>query len=134
MKNVVNRALAAKSKTNSMLIASILKQENMVSQIYDGTRLKLFTKERHMQAGETRTFDLTMVEDFENFEGHEVIRETYKRNPTVFQGAYINVHRDKQGHYPVTLRKLELKKGFNVSYLAIAIRSELLTAKKFLGL
>lgn len=107
---------------------------NMVSQVYDCTRLKLRTKDRHMQAGETRTVELTMVEDFEYFEGTEVIKDSYTRNPKVFEGEYINVHRDKQGHYPITLRKLELKKGFNAIRIADAIKTELLTAKKALAL
>lgn len=120
--------------TKTLAGVEALLKENMVSQIYLDTRLKLFTKDRHMREGETRTFDVTMVEDNEYFEGHEVIHETYKRNPTVFQGAYINVHRDKQGHYQVTLRKLELKKGFNAFQITEAIRTELLTAQKMLGL
>ena len=107
---------------------------NMVSQVYDCTRLKLLTKDRHMQAGETRTFELTMVEDFENFEGTEVIKDAYPRNPKVFKGEYINVILDKQGHYMVTLHKLEMKQGFNAIRIANAIRTELLTAKRNLGL
>ena len=107
---------------------------NMVSQVYDCTRLKLLTKDRHMQAGETRTVELTMVEDFENFEGTEVIKDDYPRNPKVFKGEYINVIRDKQGHYMVTLHKLEMKQGFNAIRIANAIRTELLTAKRNLGL
>ena len=106
----------------------------MVSQIYLDTKLKLTTKDRHMQAGETRTVELTMVEDYESFEATEVIKDIYPRNPKVFKGEYINVHRDKQGHYQVTLRRLEMKKGFNVIRIADAIKTELLTAKKILGL
>ena len=107
---------------------------NMVSQVYDCTRLKLLTKDRHMQAGETRTVELTMVEDYESFEATEVIKDVYPRNPKVFNGEYINVHRDKQGHYMVTLHKLEMKQGFNAIRIANAIRTELLTAKRNLGL
>lgn len=108
--------------------------QNMVSQIYLDTKLKLTTKDRHMQAGETRTVELTMVEDYENFEATEVVKDIYTRNPKVFNGEYINVHRDKQGHYQVTLRRLEMKKGFNAIRTADAIKTELLTAKKILGL
>ena len=108
--------------------------QNMVSQIYLDTKLKLTTKDRYMQAGETRTVELTMVEDYENFEATEVVKDIYTRNPKVFNGEYINVHRDKQGHYQVTLRRLEMKKGFNAIRIADAIKTELLTAKKMLGL
>ncbi len=108
--------------------------QNMVSQIYLDTKLKLTTKDRHMQAGETRIVELTMVEDYENFEATEVVKDIYTRNPKVFNGEYINVHRDKQGHYQVTLRRLEMRKGFNAIRIADAIKTELLTAKKILGL
>lgn len=108
--------------------------QNMVSQIYLDTKLKLTTKDRHMQAGETRTVELTMVEDYESFEATEVIKDIYPRNPKVFKGEYINVHRDKQGHYQVTLRRLEMKKRFNAIRIADAIKTEFLTAAKMLGL
>ena len=122
------------SKKQSMLIASIPPQENMVSQIYDATRLKLFTQGQHMRAGETRPFNITMVEDYEYFEGREVVPEKWSRNPKVWEGAYINVHRDKNGHYQVHLKKMELRKRLNVTRVAKAIETELWTAKKVLGL
>lgn len=120
-------------KTTAQLLA-LPQYQNMVSQTYLDTKLHLTTKDRHMQAGETRTFDLTMVEDYESFEGTEVIKDVYPRNPKVFKGEYINVIRDKQGHYMVTLHKLEMKQGFNAIRIANAIRTELLTAKRNLGL
>ena len=122
------------SKKQSMLIASIPPQENMVSQIYDGTRLKLFTKDHHMREGETRPFNITMVEDYEYFEGHEIVREKWTRNPMLFQGEYINVHQGKDGNHYATLRKLVLKDGFNAVRIGNAITTELLTAQKVLGL
>ena len=123
-----------KTVLNEAQMLALPPYQNMVSQIYDCTRLKLHTKDRHMQAGETRTVELTMVEDFEYFEATEVIKDIYTRNPKVFKGEYINVHRDKQGHYQVTLRRLEMRKGFNAIRIADAIRTELLTAKRNLGL
>lgn len=117
----------------SNLIATLTLQENMVSQIYNDIRVKLWTRNRHMRAGETRRFDVEMVEDEEYLEGREVIQETWTRNPKVWEGAYINVHRDKQGHYQVHLKKMELHKRFNAVRVAKAIETELLTAKKVLG-
>ena len=111
-----------------------LLRENMVSQIYNDIRVKLWTRNRHMRAGETRRFDVEMVEDDEYLEGHEVVQETWTRNPKVWEGAYINVHLDKNGHYQVHLKKLELRKRLNVIRIAKAIETELLTAKKVLGL
>ena len=111
-----------------------LLQENMVHQIYNDIRVKLWTRNRHMRAGETRRIDLTLVEDEEYMEGHEVVPETWTRNPKVWEGAYINVHRDKNGHYQVHLKKMELRKHLNVIRIARAIETELLTAQKVLGL
>ena len=110
-----------------------LLQENMVHQIYNDIRVKLWTRNRHMRAGETRRIDLTLVEEEEYMEGHEVVQETWTRNPKVWQGEYINVHLDKNGHYQVHLKKLEIAEGFNAVRVGNAITTELRTAKKVLG-
>ena len=120
-------------KKNYLDVVSAM-QKGLVSQVYPETKLKVFSPERHMQEGETLTGELTMIEDNESFEFCAREKESWKRNPTVFNGEYINVHRDKQGHYQVTLRRLEMKKGFNAIRTADAIKTELLTAKKILGL
>ena len=109
-------------------------KEEMVFQTYDDTTLKLFTRGRHMREGETRTFDVTMVEDFEKFVGHEVVHERWTRNPMVWEGTYINVHRDKQGHYQVHLKRLEMTERMHATRVGSAIITELLTAKRALGL
>lgn len=118
----------------SNLIATFRLQDDMVSQIYNDIRVKLWTRNRHMRAGETRRFDVEMVEDDEYLEGHEVVQEMWTRNPKVWEGAYINVHLDKNGHYQVHLKKMELHKRLNVIRVAKAIETELLTAQKVLGL
>lgn len=111
-----------------------LLQNNMVHQIYQDIRVKLWTRNRHMRVNETRRFDLTYVEEEEYMEGYEVVQETWTRNPCVWKGAYINVHVDKNGHYQVHLKKMELHKRFNVIRVAKAIETELRTAKKMLAL
>ena len=121
-------------KKYSNLIATLTLRDDMVSQIYNDIRVKLWTRNRHMRAGETRRFDVEMVEDEEYLEGHEVIQETWTRNPKVWEGAYINVHVDKNGHYQVHLKKMELHKRLNVIRIANAIETELRTAKKMLAL
>ena len=118
----------------SNLMATLTWDDEMVHQIYNDIRVKLWTRNRHMRAGETRRIDLTMVEDEEYMEGHEVVQETWTRNPKVWQGEYINIHRDKEGHYQVHLRKMELNKRFSPVRVGNAIQQELLTAKKVLGL
>lgn len=116
------------------LIVPFRPQDNMVHQFYQNTNMKLYTRGRHMREGETRTFDLTMVEDYESFEGHEVARATYTRNPKLYRGKYLNVHRDKQGHYQVHFLRMELTKRMNPERVSKAIGRELRTAKRMLGL
>ena len=118
----------------SNLIATLTWDDEMVHQIYNDIRVKLWTRNRHMRAGETRRIDLTMVEDEEYMEGHEVVQETWTRNPLVFQGEYINVHQGKDGNHYATLRKLVLIDGFNAVRIGNAITTELKTAQKMLGL
>ena len=104
------------------------------TQVYDATRLKVFSPERHMQVGETLTGQLTMVEDYEYFEFRAQEKERWTRNPKVFQGEYINVHLDKFGALVVSLRKTELFNRKTAARDGDAIKTELLTAVKVLGL
>ena len=122
------------SKKKSGLIASIPPTEKNVSQNYLDTNLKTYTRKNHLREGEGRLGVLTMVEEGEQFEFVEQSPARWERNPLVFQGAYINVHQDKNGHYQVALRKLELNKWCNAVRIGNAIITELLTAKKSLGL
>lgn len=107
-------------------------KENTVSQNYLDILLKTYTRKNHLREGEGRQGVLTMVEANEKFEFVEQVSERWARNPKVFQGEYINVHRDKNGHYFVHLRKLELNGLLNVIRVGNAIITELLTAKKLL--
>ena len=111
-----------------------LVNENKVSQVYEMTQLKVWSPERHMREGETLTGELTMNRDYEEFEFIAQAKERYTRNPLIWHGEYINVHRDKQGHYQINFRKMELGNGFNAVRIANAIGTELLTAQKMLGL
>ena len=104
------------------------------TQVYDATRLKVFSPERHMQVGETLIGQLTMVEDYEYFEFRAQEKERWTRNPKVFQGEYINVHLDKFGALVVSLRKTELFNRKTAIRDGEAIKTELLTAVKVLGL
>ena len=123
------------AKKNLKSLAQLLQgNDDMVHQTYNAIRVKLWTRNRHMRAGETRRFDVEMVEDEEYLEGYEVVQETWTRNPKVWEGAYINVHVDKNGHYQVHLKKMELHKRFNAVRVANAIETELRTAKKMLAL
>ena len=122
------------SKKKSGLIASIPPTEKNVSQNYLDTNLKTYTRKNHLREGEGRLGVLTMVEEGEQFEFVEQAPSRWTRNPKVFQGEYINVHRDKNGHYQIHLRMMELNKRFSPVRVGNAIQRELLTAKKVLGL
>ena len=104
-----------------------------VTQNYLGVNLKAYTCMSHLREGEGRPGVLTMVEEDERFEFVEQPLTRWTRNPLVFQGEYINVHKDKNGHYVVALHKLELSTWCNVIRVGNAIITELLTAKKVLG-
>lgn len=119
---------------SSGLNANIPPQQKNVTQIYLDTTLKTFTLGNHLREGEARSGILTMVEDYEHFEFVEHAPARWTRNPHVFLGQYINIHLDKNGHYQVQMRKLELTKSFNAVRFGRAIIKELLTAKKLLKL
>ncbi len=95
--------------------------------------VKMHTIDTIMHVGETRRGALHMHDEF-FLEFHEGVSETWTRNPMVYRGKYLNVHRDKQGHYQVHFLRMELTKRMNPERIGKAICRELLTAKKMLGL
>lgn len=109
-------------------------QQGLTTQTYNDILAKIITHDHHMREGETITADVTMVRDQEELFIVQKQTKEWTRNPKVFQGEYINVHRDKNGHYQIQLRKLELTESFNPVRVANAICTEFLTAKKVLGL
>ena len=111
-----------------------LMNENKASQVYNMTQLKVFSPERHMQEGESLMGRLTMVEDYEKFEFVAQAKVRYTRNPIIWHGDYINVHRDKQGNYQANFRRMTIGNLFNPARVANAIYMELITAKRVLGL
>ena len=122
------------AKKKSGLIATIPPTEKNVSQNYLDTNLKTYTRKSHLREGEGRPGVLTMVVEDEQFEFVELSPVRWTRNPKVWQGKYINVHLDKNGHYQVHLKNLEMGDGFNAVRIGNAITTELKTAQKVLGL
>ncbi len=122
------------AKKKSGLIATIPPTEKNVSQNYLDTNLKTYTRKSHLREGEGRPGVLTMVVEDEQFEFVELSPGRWTRNPKVWQGEYINVHLDKNGHYQVHLKNLEMGDGFNAVRIGSAITNELKTAQKVLGL
>lgn len=102
--------------------------------MYLCVNLNTCMQDHDIRMGETRKGVLTMVEDQEKFSFEEVERERWTRNPKVFQGEYINVHLDKFGALVVSLRKTELFNRKTAIRDGEAIKTELLTAAKVLGL
>ena len=103
-------------------------------QFYPCVDLSTCMQDHDIRMGETRKGVLTMLEDQEKFSFEESEPERYKRNPKVFMGDYINVHFDKLGALVVTLRRTELYNRKTAARDGDAIKSELLTAVKVLGL
>ena len=122
------------TKKISKSLALVQGNENKASQVYDMTQLKVWSPKRHMRQGETLTGELTMVQDYEQFEFIAQAKERYTRNPIIWHGEYINVHRDKLGNYQACFRRMTIGKRFSPIRVANAISTELLTAKKVLGL
>lgn len=122
------------AKKKSGLIATIPPTEKNVSQNYLDTNLKTYTRKSHLREGEGRPGVLTMVVEDEQFEFVELSPVRWTRNPKVWQGEYINVHLDKNGHYQVHLKNLVMGDGFNAVRIGNAITTELITAQKVLGL
>ena len=122
------------AKKKSGLIAIIPPTEKNVSQNYLDTNLKTYTCKSHLREGEGRPGVLTMIVEDEQFEFVELSPVRWTRNPKVWQGEYINVHLDKNGHYQVHLKNLEMGDGFNAVRIGNAITNEFKTAKKVLGL
>ena len=108
-------------------------QQGLTTQTYNDILAKIITHDHHMREGETITADVTMVRDQEELFIVQKQTKEWTRNPKVFQGEYINVHRDKNGHYQVHLKKLEIAEGFNAVRVGNVITTELRTAKKVLG-
>lgn len=95
--------------------------------------IKTRTQNTIMHPGENRKGMLSMNNE-DNFEFDEQLPQSCERNPIVWHGEYINVHRDKQGNYQACFRRMTIGKRFSPVRVANAISTELLTAKKVLGL
>lgn len=102
--------------------------------LYDMVDVTTYTHETLMTTGIGRVGMLTMTEDHERFEFHEGMNARYARNPKLYRGKYLNVHRDKHGHYQVHFLRMELTRRMNPERVSKAIGRELRTAKKMLGL
>lgn len=106
----------------------------IIKQNYLCVDLQTRTQSTPMETGEGRLGVLTMTCENEKFLFDEVLPESYTPNPKVFKGTILNVHKDKQGLYQVHFRRMLLTKQMSPKRIANIIATELLTAKKILGL
>lgn len=75
-----------------------------------------------------------MTEENEKLEFDEQVHSTCERNPTVWTGSHINVHKGKDGGYFVHLKKTELSHKFNPHKFAKELLLDMKCAKEELGL
>ena len=134
MRPLTNQTKVRKEQNRQRLDAVSALQKGLATQTYDDTKLRVFSPERHMLEGESLFGKLKMVKEYEEFEFVAQAKETYTRNPTVFEGEYLNVHLDKFGALVVSLRRTELHNRKQAVRDGEAIKTELLTAAKVLGL
>lgn len=106
----------------------------MKKNIYLCTNLKTFMQKRNIQPGEARKGTLTMPIDAEQFEFHETIEDTHRRNPKVWCGETLNIAQNTQGKFIVNLKKLELTETTDAEQFGYRIAQDLLTAKQHIGL
>ena len=104
MRPLTNQTKVRKEQNRQRLDAVSALQKGLATQTYDDTKLRVFSPERHMLEGESLFGKLKMVKEYEEFEFVAQAKETYTRNPTVFEGEYLNVHLDKFGALVVSLR------------------------------
>lgn len=87
-----------------------------------------------MKVGKNYKGVLQMTEENEKLEFDETVRRMCDRNPTVWSGEHINVHKGKDGAYFVHLKKTELTSTLDPCTFADEVFVELERAKVELGL
>lgn len=95
------------------------------------TRLQ---EDASMKMGKNYKGVLRMTEENEKLEFDETVRRTCERNPIVWTGKHMNVHKDKNGSYSIHLKKLELTSTLDPCTFADEIFLEIERAKVELGL
>lgn len=91
--------------------------------------VKMFTQETLMKVGETRKGALTMHDEC-RLQFDEQLPERCERNPTVWSGRYFNVHKNRQGEYVISFRRLLLTSTLDPSVFADTIFLDVESVKK----
>jgi len=91
-------------------------------------------QEGGIQVGKGYQGVLTMTEENELVEFDEFVKKPKERNPLVWSGEHINVHKNKQGRYMIQLKQTELTCTLDPCKFADAIFVEIERAQKEMGL
>ncbi len=103
-------------------------------QVYLCVDLTAKTQGRSLRTGYGRKGMLTMTEEGEQFVFDESVAAICERNPIVWEGSRLNVHKTKDGRYMVHLKRTELTTGLDPLVFSDEVFVELERAKRSLEL
>lgn len=95
--------------------------------------VKMLTQDTPMKIGQTRRGALTLQDDF-HLQFVEYLPQTCERNPKIWAGKHINIHKNRQGEYVMNFRRLALTASFDPSNFADEVFLDVERAKVELGL
>ena len=95
------------------------------------TRLQ---EDASMKMGKNYKGVIRMTEENEKLEFDEQVHRTCERNPTVWTGKHMNVHKGKDGAYFVHLKKTELNSTLDPCKFADEVFLDVERAKVELGI
>lgn len=95
--------------------------------------VKMYTQETLMKVGQTRKGALTMQDEY-RLQFDEQLPQTCERNPKIWTGKRINVHKNRKGEYVMNFRHLVLTGFFDPSNFADEVFLDVERAKVELGL
>ena len=105
----------------------------MKKQVYFCVDLKTRMQESDIQVGEARKGMRSMVNE-DKFEFDEQLPQTYERNPKIWTGKRINVHKNRKGQYVINFKHLVLDSQLDPSNFADEVFIDVERAKTELGL
>ena len=95
--------------------------------------IKTRTQNTIMHPGENRKGMLSMNNE-DNFEFDEQLPQSWERNPKIWAGKYINVHKNRKGEYAIHFKRLVLSTTLDPSNFADDVFLDVERAKTELGL
>lgn len=95
--------------------------------------IKTRTQKTIMHPGENRKGMLSMVNE-DKFEFDEQLPQTCERNPKIWEGERINVHKNRKGEYVVNFKHLVMTSSLDPANFADEVFIDVERAKVELGL